>query len=155
MPRDARGFYSPPGVERKYAGTTKPGFAGLVAARPDLPNVLHEYAHRLQATVPGLDDRFQALHRARTAGDPVEALYPDTPGETGRRDKYVEACSGREYTRRGGALEVLAMAFQQLLADPPDDRPNGQPSPYRQLLSDDPEMAALAVCLLMRYDPDP
>ena len=47
------------------------------------------------------------------------------------------------------------MAFQQLLADPPDDRPNGQPSPYRQLLSDDPEMAALAVGLLMRYDPDP
>ena len=109
--------------------------------------------------MPGLDERFRALHRARTAGDKVRRLFPNSRRrDTGRPDKYVDPYAGREYEDRPEPLrarEVMTVAYQQLLADPADDIPGKDMSPYRQLLSDDPEMAALAIGLLMRYDPDP
>ncbi len=148
-----RGFYSDPSRDRQYKGRVKPRGAGLIAAETHIkPTVLHEFVHHLQYAMPGLDARFQALHRARTAGDKVEIIYPDLPAERGRPDKYVERYAGREYS--GSALEVMTMTYELLLAAYPHALPDG-PSRYLRLLHDDPELAALAIGLLMRYDPGP
>ena len=150
-----RGFYADPLRNYRHRGRLKQRGAGLIAAdASSQPTVLHEFVHHLQYAVLGLDARFQALHRARTAGDKVEPIYLRRPKERGRPDDYVERYAGREYSDlppEESALEVMTVTFEQLLADPAEVRD----SPYRLLLRDDPELAALAIGLLMRYDPDP
>ena len=72
--------------------------------------------------------------------------YDRLPKELGRRDKYVQRYSGREYAGERPA-EVLTTAMQQLFY-------NVHGKEYlRVLFKRDPEMLDLALGALFRYDP--
>ncbi|MBF0165847.1 MAG: hypothetical protein HQM01_15300 [Magnetococcales bacterium] len=79
----------------------------------------HEFAHRLQAVIPKLDQFFQEEHKDRTYGDPLEKLADLDPlrgygrNEKTRKDKYVDAYQGKEYS--GKPLEVMSMVYEALL----------------------------------------
>jgi hypothetical protein len=117
---------------------------------------LHEYAHRLQHAIPGLDAYFQELHGRRTAGDPLRRLRDLFPGmgydtsEKTREDKYRHAYQGKEYSGayylgKHGALEVLTMAFEDVLG--------GQSYRLEELIEKDREMLNLVLGLLFHYVP--
>jgi hypothetical protein len=117
---------------------------------------VHEYAHRLQHALPGLDDFFQELHGRRTAGDPLRRLRDLFPGvnydksEVTREDKYRHPYQGRIYSNmrylgRHGALEVLTMAFEDVLG--------GQAWRLEELVEKDREMLNLVIGLLFNYVP--
>ena len=109
---------------------------------------------------PGLDDLFVAVHRRRTAGEPVKTCAdwdPSDRKEFGRRDKYVWRRQGREYDSRpgrgndppvdGAPREVITMAYQMLL------HPIHGEDQLAKLAQSDPEMLDLALGALFRYDP--
>ena len=108
---------------------------------------VHEYAHHLQRAMPGLDSHFRALHRRRTAGEPLVPL--DSPGEVARIDRYLERYQGREYPG-GDPREVMPMAFQYLYQVLPSPRKDTY-LPW--MLANDPEQLDLVVGLLFHYDP--
>jgi hypothetical protein len=93
--------------------------AGYILVR-DLPNAIHEYAHRLQNVHPKLQKLFKELHDKRTAGDALESLKKLEPfstyrkDERTRRDHYISNYWGKDYG--GEPLEVMAMGFQTVLA---------------------------------------
>lgn len=71
---------------------------------------------------------FVAVHRSRTAGEPVVTCADWDPSdltEFGRRDKYVRWYQGKEYGARpgrgddppvsGAPREAITMAYQMLL----------------------------------------
>jgi|GEM_PF-1158770 len=107
----------------------------------------HEYAHHLQHMLPELDAVFQAEHRRRTAGDPLEVLFTWAKSERGRPDQYVDRYQGREYGHNG-ALEVLTMAFQGLLGE--DKFANEL---LAKMLKSDQEMLRVALGLLFHFRP--
>ena len=122
--------------------------------------VLHEYVHHVQRMAPDLDAPFAAVHRRRTAGEPVVSIIERDPNgrkELGRRDKYVDWYQGREYGSRparrndppvsGAPREVVTMACQMLL------HRTHKGEMLRELLERDSEMADLALGALFRYDP--
>ena len=105
---------------------------GLIVVEPDdISAAVHEYAHRLQAALPELDDLFQQLHRRRVEGDPVRRLKDIIPGarydddELTREDKYVHPYQGKEYAKEvvpgdtnvppGAASEVMTIALEYIL----------------------------------------
>lgn len=119
---------------------------------------VHEFAHRLQRTVGGLDDVFQSLHQRRTAGDALEKLKDLIPDksygkdEVTRKDNYISPYFGKVYNRDGGAylglhgaLEVMPMAFQHVLS--------GRPLDMRKLADNDRELFDLTIGALFHYDP--
>lgn len=118
---------------------------------------VHEFAHRLQHSVPGLDDLFQDLHHMRTAGHPLETLRQLLPGhgygrdEVTRKDDYVHAYQGRIYSDatgyigKHGALEVMTMAFEGALS--------GNRMLLAKLVEKDREMLDLVVGALFHYVP--
>lgn len=111
---------------------------------------LHEYIHHVQTAAPDLDGQFAALHRRRTAGEPLVPIYRHSNEELGRRDKYIDAYTGREYDVPGvvvGPKEVMAASIEQVL-----DRPHGEDM-VRELATDDPEMLDLVLGLFFHYDP--
>ncbi len=131
--------------------------SGQIEAR-NFASAVHEYTHRLQHALPRLDDFFQDLHHLRTAGDPLKTLRRLLPGrgygtdEVTREDKYVHPYQGREYSHpslpyqgKHGALEVMTMAFEDVLAN--DARR------LADLLSKDREMFNLVIGLLYHYVP--
>lgn len=130
---------------------------GLVTSRKDDEGTsLHEFVHRLQATMPELDARFQDLHRRRTSGDPTVAI--NRVRERGKPDHYLREYQGREYPEahvaqlNGGdqtrtALEVMTMAIQMVLSDVHGARLQ------RDLLRSDPEMIDLTLGALFNFDP--
>ena len=124
----------------------------------DGPNVghwqgtrVHEYAHHLQSSMPGLNELFVALHRRRTEGEPLVAVTRD-PTETGRVDRYIRPYQGKEYG--DDPREVITMAYQYVwqrdLWDPGD---GGWWKGRKGLLTYDPEMLDLALGALFKYDP--
>lgn len=138
------------------------GFSGVARGgdgfiRTDsFSTALHEYAHRLQHVLPDLDDYFQLLHGRRTKGDALRRLrdlYPRNgygKDEVTREDEYRHAYQGREYSGfsylgRHGALEVLTMAFEDVLG--------GQPWRLQELVEKDREMLDLVIGLLFNYVP--
>ena len=125
-----RGFYSP--QDAKIVTDTS-------------STALHEYVHHLQFSLPGLDDLFQALHRMRTAGDPLEPMFPAS-SEFGRPDHYYRAYQGKEYSGRNPALEVLTMALQPLLGW--DYTANRM---LIELMKKDPEMLEMAIGVLLHW----
>ena len=83
------------------------GEAMLVAVRSKAAS-LHEYAHHLQETVPGLDRQFRAMHRRRTTRpdgtrDPVVELpkYGGRDGRTGMPMSTPDANTRRATPRPG------------------------------------------------------
>ncbi|MCE1184193.1 MAG: hypothetical protein LWW92_01125 [Rhodocyclales bacterium] len=128
--------------------------AGYILVRAEsLENAVHEYAHRLQAALPGLDRLFQELHRQRTAGDALELLSTVTghaykPDEVTRKDKYVNPYQGKEYGTRG-ALEVMTMALEAVLG-------GGETGAVRQFFevyTNDRAMFEFVVGLLFYWKP--
>jgi len=96
---------------------TSTGEGFIKAGNP--ATALHEYVHRLQSALPGIDKIFQDEHRARTKGDKLKRLR-DVTGisyrydEVTREDHYVTPYVGKEYGS-GDAKEVMTMAFEYLL----------------------------------------
>ncbi|TXT39221.1 MAG: head morphoproteinis protein spp1 gp7 [Comamonadaceae bacterium] len=95
---------------------------GWIVTSQNFGTAVHEYAHRLQSALPGLDRLFQDLHKSRTGGDPLEKLNVITPikysnNELSRKDKYLDPYQGKEYSHApdAPALEVMTMAFQYVL----------------------------------------
>ena len=107
----------------------------------DLPDIaLHEYTHHMQATMPGLDAHFQALHRRC---------------KRARRLDYVDSYFGKEYPMLGAefapngpALEVITRAMQTTFYPL-----HGRKEFLPDLVRYDPEMLDLTLGLLLRYDP--
>jgi hypothetical protein len=152
LPKTAAGKY--------YRGIF--GFSGVAKGgdgfiRTDnFSTALHEYTHRLQHALPELDDFFQELHGRRTKGDQLKLLrdlYPYhgyAKSEKAREDKYRVPYQGKEYTGtyylgRHGALEVMTMAFEDVLG--------GNSSRLVDLIEKDREMLDLVVGLLFNYVP--
>lgn len=117
---------------------------------------IHEYGHRLQKTVPGLDDYFKQFWLDRTKGEKTKPLadFAEDKGtshyshkEVGREDNFVHGYIGRNYGDDDNPQpkEVLTMAFQALLG--------GDVHLLRKLLDNDREMLHLATGLLMRFNP--
>jgi len=142
-----RGLLGFSGVARGGDGFVRGGsFATMV----------HEYTHRLQHALPSLDDFFQELHGRRTKGDPLRRmrdLYPHhgyAKSEVTREDKYRNPYQGKEYSGhyylgRHGALEVMTMAFEDVLG--------GQAWRLEELVGKDREMLNLVIGLLFHYVP--
>jgi len=134
---------------------------GFISVRPaDLGNAIHEYAHRLQAALPGLDQVFQDLHRRRTAGDKLKRLADLSPGyrydlsEVTREDSYYTPYQGKEYGSRG-ALEVMTMAFETVLgqAGGRDASWGRAEQSFVNMWTIDREMVDLVVGLLLHWKP--
>ncbi len=119
---------------------------------------LHEYTHRLQHALPELDNFFQDLHRRRTKNDPLRRLRDLTghkdygDDEVAQEDHYVNPYQGRVYNYAGmaykgkhGALEVMTMAFEDVLG--------GNASRLVRLVEHDREMFDLVMGLLYHYVP--
>jgi hypothetical protein len=138
---------------------------GLVTARPGmgfiradrLATAVHEYAHRLQAAMPDLDDIFQQHFERRTVGQALQqlrALDPMksyAPREMARDDAFPNKYYGKVYSsahqRRGraGALETMTMSLEETLS--------GEPARLARLFVEDRETFHLTLGLLYRYAP--
>lgn len=158
----ARGCYVdmshyPPGRQFQrfgFSGVTRGG-EGFI--RTDkFTTAVHEYSHRLQHTLPELDDIFQTLHERRTVKDPLERLrnlYPKHGygiDEVVRKDHYRDSYQGKiysagQYLGKHGALEVMTMAFEDVLG--------GNAKNLESLLEYDREMFDLVTGLLFNYAP--
>ncbi|MCV2359641.1 phage head morphogenesis protein [Paucibacter sp. TC2R-5] len=134
---------------------------GMMEVRTgDLGNAVHEYAHRLQAALPELDQLFRDLHARRTAGQPLKRLMDLKPemryksNELTREDGYINPYQGKEYGPRG-ALEVMTMAFESVLgaAGGPSASWGKAERSFSQLWSADREMFDLVVGLLHHWKP--
>lgn len=155
---DGRGWQAtmPPSLRgpRLYRGFKfeAEGNDGLIVAGR-FATAVHEYTHRLQAALPGLDDLFQDLHHRRTEGDPIKQMRDLKPGvgyephEVTREDNYIEPYQGKVYAgaRRYGALEVMTIAFEYVLG--------GNPTRLAELLKGDREMFDLVIGALYHYVP--
>lgn len=142
---DSRGHY----IERKYSRANR-RFEDTIKTS-DTSTAEHEYAHHLQAKIPGLDALFQAEHRARTANDKTEKIYQHVNKETGKPDGYVERYQGREYNHsnaNGNALEVMTMAFQTVLGS--DEKALKW---LVEMLKKDRDMLDLTVGALLHFKP--
>jgi hypothetical protein len=117
----------------------------------------HEFAHRIQKTVAGLDDVFVAEHLRRTKGQPLERMRDITGNkrygvdEVSRKDGYYNPYQGREYKRAGGyePAEVMTMSFEPLVGEP--DLANAEK--LRQFFKGDSDMVKLALGLLFHWEP--
>lgn len=124
------------------------GHAAVVVSA-DPGNAMHEYVHHLQATMPALDELFQALHQRRTRGEPVIDL-PGYSGHRGRKDQYIDEYFGAEYAGYPApAIEVITRAYQTVF------HPLYGEEMLGRMARDDPEMLDLALAALFRYNPDP
>jgi hypothetical protein len=134
---------------------TAEGNDGMIVAGR-YTTAVHEYAHRLQHALPGLDDLFQDVHHRRTAGEPIKSLRSLTGiaykrNEVTREDKYINPYQGKiysgsaRYLGKHGAMEVLTMAIESVLG--------GHPGTLERLLKDDREMFNLVIGALYRYVP--
>jgi hypothetical protein len=137
-----------------FSGIAKGGEGFIRAGR--FSTAVHEYTHRLQHALPALDDIFQTLHERRTAGDRLERLrdllpkhgYPSN--EVTKKDEYINVYQGRIYSEsrylgKHGALEVMTMAFENVLGGKADD--------LMKLVEQDREMFDLVIGLLFKYVP--
>jgi len=165
----ARGFHYTETMPPPYPGATQvlPEFgrvpweqaAGYLLTRTGaLNNAVHEFAHRLQHALPGLESLFEDLHQRRTIGHPLERLRDVTPipyraNERTRKDKYANAYQGKEYS--GKPLEVMTMAMEAVLGARGKALP-GRESPaewFRKVYTDDREMVDFTVGLLFYWKP--
>jgi hypothetical protein len=149
-------------LETRYSNSRSwykgyPDGAGAMQVR-NFSAALHEYTHRMQQAMPELDDFFQDLHHSRTAGDPIKQLRDLIPRsgsgshEVTREDKYAHPYQGRIYSGsrmtylgKYGALEVMTMAFEDVLG--------GDPRRLDDLMKRDREMLNLVIGLLYHYVP--
>jgi len=116
--------------------------------------MIHEYFHRLQNVLPEMDDAFEALHKRRTAGEPLVKLQNFGKGyradEKCRPDGYIHPYMGKEYTWSGlwqdKPLEMITMSMERVLS--PHHR-----SDLTAMLNKDPEMVDLCLGFLFYFAP--
>ena len=151
-------FYLPLSGQISYDRACYQPSRGSILSDPNRVNTLtHEFAHRLQQVMPGLDDIFQALHKKRTAGDPLEDLATifggAMPGEFTRKDNYVDAYQGKEYAWNKGreALEVMSVAFEAVLGYHKNNL--SRADLIKSMYYGDREMFELTVGLLFGWKP--
>lgn len=137
-----------PGPRGKYQSGYRGTPARIVTRGTDAGVALHEYVHHVQVAMPRLNGLFHALHRRRTAGEPRLPVSgdPDLSSEIGRRDKYVDPYTGREYGDEERPLEVLTTGIQQLF------HPVHGRDLLRVMAKKDPEMLDMLLGVLFRYD---
>ena len=115
----------------------------LVEVGSDFGTALHEYVHHIQATSPldGFDAPFRDMHKARTGRHKIRK-FKKYRGARGKPDKYIDEYFGFEDEK-----ELVTVAYQILF--------HGRfgEDMLAELLRKDPNMADLAVGVLMRYDP--
>ena len=179
--KKARGFHitirqePPDGVSNYYVPDIgflrwEKNIGHIMVRMNDIGNAVHEYAHRLQSALPGLDNLFQQLHASRVSGDPVLSLKDIVPssgydeGELTRQDKYTNPYQGKEYViglrpgdtdvPYGGALEVMTMAFESVLG-PFDGHWRSEDSirAFRDMYRKDREMFDFVVGVLRYWKP--
>ena len=133
---------------------------GFIQVRAgSLGNAVHEYAHRLQAAMPELDDLFQQLHRRRTLNAPLKKLKDIHPAsnyksdELTREDGYRNAYQGREYVNvlKNPALEVMTMALEDVLGAA--EKTPARLAALQQVYEKDREMLDFVVGLLKYWRP--
>ncbi|MDR1461887.1 MAG: phage head morphogenesis protein [Azoarcus sp.] len=118
---------------------------GFIVVR-DLDNAVHEFAHRIQASLPALNDLFQAIHDRRTSGDALKSLRKLTGtnyrlDELTREDHYINGYWGKDYD--GKALEVLTMSMETVLTG----------RHFNKLYTKDREMLDFVVGILFNWRP--
>ena len=113
--------------------------------------MIHEFGHRLQSSIPKLDEYFTALWVKRTKGDKVEKLKDVTGRAYGndeitKKDEFPDPYFGKIYRENGQdkPKEMLTMIFQALLGDDPEM--------YEKVYKDK-ELFNLGLALLARYKP--
>lgn len=127
----------------------------IMVRKGNVGNAVHEYAHRLQRALPGLDRLFQELHQRRTAGESLEKLrdlkpeYNYSHDELTHKDHYTNPYQGKEY-KGYGALEVMTMAFEYVLGM---DGSSKNSEWFRKLYTDDREMFDFVTGLLFHWKP--
>lgn len=134
------------------------GSGWILTSPTDIGVAVHEFAHRLQASLPELDDLFQQLHRRRTDGTKLKRLRDLTgsrsykTSEVTREDHYYSPYQGKEYGSGRGALEMMTMAFEALLSVHESSLPHRVES-FRKMYTVDREMFELAIGLLFGWKP--
>jgi hypothetical protein len=133
---------------------------GYMALRTDLGNAIHEYAHRLQAAMPELQELFAELHTRRTTKDgkreALQKLQTLLPGwgyeahEESRPDNYIDAYWGREYN--GKPLEVMTKGMETVLAGYETKKTGND---FKKLYNDDREMFDFVTGVLFHWKPIP
>lgn len=122
---------------------------------------IHEYAHRLQAVMPELDEYFKQMWITRTKGEKDRHLgviekesgltvHKWQATERGRKDHFANVYIGKNYGTDDNPrpLEVMTMTFEAILGS---GRSGG--ISVKKLLDDDPEMLYLGIALLTRFKP--
>lgn len=121
----------------------------------NIETALHEFYHRIQAALPGLEGLFQELHKRRTAGEPLKQLkdiYPEfnySLDEVTREDHYINAYFGKEYD--GSAKEVMTMSIESVISR--NSPLSGSDHPFDDLLKNDRELFNLVIGVLFHYAP--
>ena len=112
---------------------------------------VHEFTHRMQRVIQGLDARFQEIHEWRTIKDAQEHLNQllpldgYAPNEVSRKDDYIHPYFGKEYGGKGSALEVMTMSFEHVLSS--------DIKKVQELFNKDRELFDLVMGALFHYDP--
>lgn len=115
-------------------------------------NHVHEFAHRLQAAMPELNDLFVRLWHERTKGEAAEPLRVLTgnmrygKNEIAKKDGFPDPYYGKMYGDESNPLpkEMMTMTFESLLG--------GNPARFAQL-ADNPDFFHFGLALLLRYKP--
>lgn len=87
---------------------------------------LHELMHRIQFAMPELDKIFQEYFLNVTKDEKAESLTKLCPfdgydkGEVAKKDNFPDPYYGKIYPN-GGALELMPMAFQDVLLSYPEN----------------------------------
>jgi hypothetical protein len=130
----------------------------MMVRKGDLGNAAHEYTHRMQKAMPELDKLFQDVHKRRTLNDPLEKLqdiYPTigyNEEEVSRKDKYINAYQGKEYS--GEASEVMTMAMEYVLGLTKNHwLSNNRLDNFKKFYENDRELFDFTVGILFRWTP--
>jgi hypothetical protein len=131
-----------------------------MALRTDLGNAIHEYAHRLQAAMPELQELFAELHTRRTTKngkqEALQKLQTLKPGrgyeahEESRPDNYIDAYWGREYN--GKPLEVMTKGMETVLTGYETEKTG---KAFEALYNKDREMFDFVTGVLFHWKPMP
>jgi hypothetical protein len=131
-----------------------PRLRQFIAVRAgDLPNAIHEYGHRLQDALPGLQAKFAEMHMRRARGEALQSLKALEPtqdyrrDEMTRKDNYINPYWGKEYD--GAPLETMTMAMQTVLSG----RAWKDGFFFKRLYTKDREMFDFVVGLLFHWRP--
>lgn len=78
-----------------------------------IPTAIHEFAHRMEATVPSLLQLERVFYDRRTAGDSLKRMGRGYgKDEVTREDEFFRPYVGKDY--KGRAYEIMSMGYEYL-----------------------------------------